>query len=226
MDTLVTIIIIAVVIIIILGIIGSSGSSSSASSPSRSSGSNYSAPVNLNNISLHDSRDTRVTLSSDKRQTIAVNRQAVQRVSLASYGVDLSLSWFSNVERLIDEANTIIANSSRPALPTTDANFIYHRNLYYRLIKAGKLLEEAENKVGREVLKLHKVKFDHITADQRKAIMTLQKELPVFQSLLSKMKKDSWNLTHSQKYRAGSCGHGGKIWLDRNLENKRAKYGK
>lgn len=182
----------------------------------------------LNKIPLNDPRDKNVALSSDAKSTISRTKVATSNVQCISAArLNITTNYLDNVLRLVSEANTIIYNSQHPSLLPKASTLDYHKNLYYRMVKAAKLLESCENQIGSEVMKLHRIKFNNsISRDDRRKIIELQAQLPKLQSLICRFKKESWNAIHNQKINISKCGNSGRHWYNRNLRNKQIKYGK
>lgn len=168
--------------------------------------------VDWSTIQLDDSNDKAYSLPNEDasslqnaRRTIIYNKSASQRAALSE-------EWLNSLKRLIKAANTIYRNADSPQYAPSDSSYKYYKMLYYRSVKAGKLLEAAENTVGEKVLALHRIRFDSISSEERKQIMALQKELPKLQSLLCKEKHRVWNNTHKLKCYIKRCGKQGRTW--------------
>jgi len=178
------------------------------------------------NVDLNDNNDQKYTLPNEERTTLSNAKTAVYRGTRAAINIHISQSWYDRIERLIDDAYTIYRNANAPRFTPSKSRFMYFRNLYYRSVKAGKLLEEAENEVGNKVLSLHRIRFDSISDDERCQIMELQKSLPKLQALISKEKHNVWHNTHRLKLLIRKCGRPGYKWYVNLVKNQRRKYGK
>lgn len=178
------------------------------------------------NVDLKDNNDQKYTLPNEERTTLSNARTAVYRGTRAAINMHISQSWYDRIERLVDNAYTIYRNANAPRFTPSESRFMYFRNLYYRSVKAGKLLEEADNEIGNKVLALHRIRFDSISSDERRQIMELQKSLPKLQSLISEEKHNVWNNTHSLKLLVSKCGRSGYNWYVNLVNNQRRKYGK
>ncbi len=183
--------------------------------------------VDWSKIQLNDGKDRAYALPSDDvsslqsvKRTIIYNKRASQRVALSE-------EWVNSLDRLVRAAYTIYRNADSPQYAPSSSTYQYFKMLYYRSVKAGKMLETAENTVGEKVLALHRIRFDSISSEERKQIMVLQKELPKLQSLLCKEKHRVWNNTHKLKYHfIKHCGSQGNSWYWHNFWHRKHKYGK
>ena len=182
--------------------------------------------VDWNKVKLNDTKDRAYSLPSDDASSIQNAKQTILYNARASRRVDLTTDWLNSLDSLVRAAYTIYRNSDSPQYAPSTSTYRYFKMLYYRSVKAGKMLESAEKTVGSKVLSLHRIRFDSIGADERKQIMALQKELPKLQSLISKEKHRVWNNTHKLKQMIKRCGRQGSSWYWRNLLNRQMKYGK
>ena len=182
--------------------------------------------VDWNKVKLNDTKDRAYSLPSDDASSLQNAKQTILYNARASQRIALTAEWLNSLDNLVRAAYTIYRNSDSPQYVPNSSTYQYFKMLYYRSVKAGKMLESAENTVGSKVLSLHRIRFDSIGAEERKQIMTLQKELPKLQSLLSKEKHRVWNNTHKLKLMIKRCGHQGSSWYWRNLLNRQRKYGK
>lgn len=181
--------------------------------------------VDWNKVKLNDTKDRTYSLPNDDASSLQNAKQTILYNAKASQRVALTADWLNSLDSLVRAAYTIYRNSYSPQYAPCASTYQYFKMLYYRSVKAGKMLESAENTVGRKVLSLHRIRFDSIRAEERKQIMVLQKELPKLQSLLSKEKHRVWNNTHKLKLMIKHCGRQGSSWYWRNLLNRQRKYG-
>ena len=178
------------------------------------------------NIDLKDSNDTRYSLPPEEKTALAKAKKTIVLTSSVTNKICVSNSWFNKIENLVNDAYVIYKNAGAPRFAPSEANFIYFRNLYYRSVKAGKLLEEAESEVGNKVLALHRIRFNDISSIERHQIIELQKNLPQLQSLIAKEKHHVWNNTHRLKLFISRCGRSGSIWYKKHRKYQKIKYGK
>lgn len=176
---------------------------------------------------LRDSRDRKVSLDSATKRVLTDAKSAAYYIrNINSATLDLSAKWFEDLTEIVDAANVVIYNSRNPKLKPSSKTFNYFNGLYIRLVNASAVLTECEQSIGEAVLSLHKIRFNTITKEERKAIMLLQKILPRVQSIVSAQKRECYSATHNAKILIGKCGKGGRIWLERNIRNKQIRYGK
>lgn len=176
---------------------------------------------------LRDSRDRKVSLDSATKRVLTDAKSAAYYIrNINSATLDLSAKWFEDLTEIVDAANVVIYNSRNPKLKPGSKTFNYFNGLYIRLVNASAVLTECEQSIGEAVLSLHKIRFNTITKEERKAIMLLQKILPRVQSIVSAQKRECYSATHNAKILIGKCGKGGRIWLERNIRNKQIRYGK
>lgn len=178
------------------------------------------------NIDLKDTNDTRYSLPPEEKTALAKAKKTIVQTSSVTNKICVSSSWFNKIENLVNDAYVIYRNAEAPRFAPSEANFIYFRNLYYRSVKAGKLLEEAESEVGNKVLALHRIRFNDISSTERHQIIELQKNLPQLQSLIAKEKHHVWNNTHRLKLLISRCGRSGSIWYKKHRKYQKIKYGK
>lgn len=177
-------------------------------------------------IDLKDPEDTRYSMTSEEKTTLNQARTTIVNTSGVTNKICINSGWFNRIENLMNDSYVVYKNAAYPRFTPSEKHFIYFRNLYYRSVKAGKLLEMAESDIGKKVLELHKIRFDSISSNERHQIVELQKSLPQLQSIISKEKHSVWNNTHRLKILISRCGRSGSIWYKKHRMYQRIKYGK
>lgn len=176
-------------------------------------------------IQLKDRKDKAYALPGETVSSLQSTRRTVLCNAKASAHVVLTEEWLDSLNQLVKAAYTICRNAESPQYAPSASTYQYYKMLYYRLVKAGKMLEEEEKAVGSKVLSLHHIRFGSISADERRQIMILQKELPRLQSLLNREKRRVWNQTHRLKLMIRRCGRQGSSWYWHHLLHHQRKYG-
>ena len=174
---------------------------------------------------LHDSHDKVYVLAQEEVVILQQTRNSVKKAVECRRDIDLSLSFFDEVNALVKAAENIRKNANVSRIH--DSTFHYYSELWFRSVLASNMLERAEHIVGDKVLYLHKINFSTITPEQRKTIMRLQRELPKYQSLLAKKKIALWNNNKHLKEIIRNSGARGRRWyneLNERIEQKKLTH--
>ncbi len=177
------------------------------------------------NISLVDSNDRDYQPPATEEKTFTETKIATQHLKTVNH-FGVTQSWYNDIYKLYRQGYNIYMNACTPAYQPCENSFRYYQNLYHRMIWASKLIEQAENSIGQKVLELHKLRFSDLTPEERKYVMTLQKNLPKIQSTFGKQRSAIWNAIHNIKNVVRQCGSSGQRWYARNRRNHIMKYGR
>jgi hypothetical protein len=187
--------------------------------------------VDWGKIKLKDIQDKQYELPSNENTVLINSKRAVNNNANAPVLVRMRISvtsdWYNSIDQLVRDAHTVFKNANSPQYPTRAENFLYYRQLYYRSVKAGQLLHDAENRVQQKLNSLHAIQFDNtFSKADRRTIIDLQNSLKAFKDVIHNEKIGVWNNTHNLKGLIRRCGNRGKTWYEINKKHHIENFGK
>jgi hypothetical protein len=153
---------------------------------------------------IKDDNDKPYELPSEQN-TVLINSQNViyhntHAQVLLRVRISVTSDWYNSIDQLVRDAYTVFKNANSPQYPTCAENFLYFRNLYYRSVNAGQLLNEAEDRVQQKLNSLHAIRFnDTFSQSDINTILNLQKSLKAFKDVIHSEKIGIWNNIHNLK---------------------------